>query len=629
MTRASWRVSWRARTRAWWLAGGARRARGAAAGGGGHPGHRSHPAGAERTAAVAPAARALFSHRTHEPLRCYQCHPERLPAGAGRLHPRRHGRRAGSAAAATRPAGAPAVDVYGLRELSCARAERRRRPAHRPAASLALVALALLVPATARTQKPSPQEAERRKMLDQLGLDKTDKTARRTRAARADDGAGARAGRARRGQAAPARRRERRRRDRQRLGPATAGSVHRARAPGRCWRPAAACHGAGGPAAATRLVLDGNVERDHAAARRLVDVREPAPQPAADEGDRRRSTAAGATLPAGSDPYRRLLRVDLRRRAALDAESPPPGSATHRRRRAAAGRRHPEASRRPRRPPPRSPESPTTPADTSAGVAPGTAAAAASGTPPAETGAQPRAARGRSRRRPAARPGPPAVATGSARRARLDACRLCHAHGAVAGLTRFVLTGPLEARSDRLARLRDPGQPDRERAGHQGRGQPHGGGAPWPEGSPAARGRCSPGSHAGDARRGPGRRGRPRRRPDAAPEPDAERTARGRRALAPPVVAIPARGTATAGAPPAARRSPSRSGPDRSTLNGRFDLNLERRAVPDQPVRRRRHERAAELPPLRLPRAAEQPRTRSRSRPSWSSLRVLRGRAPA
>jgi c(7)-type cytochrome triheme protein len=27
----------------------------------------------------APAARALFSHRAHEPLRCYQCHPSPFP----------------------------------------------------------------------------------------------------------------------------------------------------------------------------------------------------------------------------------------------------------------------------------------------------------------------------------------------------------------------------------------------------------------------------------------------------------------------------------------------------------------------------------------------------------------------
>jgi c(7)-type cytochrome triheme protein len=27
----------------------------------------------------APAARAVFSHRSHEPLRCYQCHPSFFP----------------------------------------------------------------------------------------------------------------------------------------------------------------------------------------------------------------------------------------------------------------------------------------------------------------------------------------------------------------------------------------------------------------------------------------------------------------------------------------------------------------------------------------------------------------------
>ena len=35
------------------------------------------------------------------------------------------------------------------------------------------------------------------------------------------------------------------------------------------------CHVAGGPAAETRLILTGEVERDHSAARRLVDTRSP------------------------------------------------------------------------------------------------------------------------------------------------------------------------------------------------------------------------------------------------------------------------------------------------------------------------------------------------------------------
>ena len=147
-------------------------------------------------------------------------------------------------------------------------------------------------------------------------------------------------------------------------------------------------------AAATRLVLDGNAARDHAATRKLVDVAAP-----------RRSLlltkatgsqhGGGPTLTTSSDTYRRLLQwiangaqLDARpageppapAAAAAEATGPrrprvrAPSAAAARPRAARAGRRprpppqSPKLRRRPRRP--RPPARPPPPAPAAAALAP-------------------------------------------------------------------------------------------------------------------------------------------------------------------------------------------------------------------------------------------------------------------
>ena len=185
----------------------------------------------------------------HEPLRCFQCHPSLFPPGPGGVHPRGHGP---GPVLRRLPRGQPGAggQQLSLRELPCAWAVS----AGWSWRSSLLLPWAGAAPARSRRRAPRPkpgrQEESRRKLLEQVGLDKKPGHRPRNRASRRP-----------RSRAAAARPRPRRRR---RPGPAArpARSRRWSRSPGgctrRCWRPVAAATPPGRMAAATRLVLDGN-----------------------------------------------------------------------------------------------------------------------------------------------------------------------------------------------------------------------------------------------------------------------------------------------------------------------------------------------------------------------------------
>ena len=305
-----------------------------------------------------------------------------------------------------------------------------------------LAAMFLLVLARGAARGQSPQEVERRKLLEAIGLQKAPPPAAASPEAPAD---------AERDVAAPA-------------GHVAAPSGKQEAAPPR--RPAAApsfrksilplmtaacggCHRPGGPGGATRLVLSGDPVADHAVVARLADV----PDPPASALLRKASGAAvhggGAPWPADGAAYARVL-AWIRAGAALDGGAPTPVAAP-----------------------------PVAVAPALPHVRPVVAvpAAGAPETPPAAAGT---AAGELSPQRAAVAPGP------GVHELLTSACASCHRAGGMAATTRLVLTGdrgPDDAAARALVDVTAPGQsPIVTKAA----GQQHGGGVVLPAGDPRA-----------------------------------------------------------------------------------------------------------------------------------------------
>ncbi len=161
---------------------------------------------------------------------------------------------------------------------------------------LAWVSAARAQPAPAPKPKAGKQEESRRKLLEQVGLDKKPGTPpkpsepppEKQEPPAATPPAGAPQAPAAEAPAAPA------------VVPFT-GRVHQA-----LLASCRTCHAAGGIAAATRLVLDGNAARDHAATRKLVDVAAPRRSLLLTKATGNQH-GGGPTLTTSSDSYRRLL----------------------------------------------------------------------------------------------------------------------------------------------------------------------------------------------------------------------------------------------------------------------------------------------------------------------------------
>jgi hypothetical protein len=300
------------------------------------------------------------------------------------------------------------------------------------------------------------------------------------------------------------------------------------------------CHGAGGPAAATRLVLSGEPVGDHALVARLVSVADAAASPLLAKSSGAAPHAGGAPWPEGSAPHGHVL-AWIKAGARLDGGPPTPPKVT-------------------------------------------TATTVATMTPPAHgpsaraTGAAPP-----SSDTPAPDPLPPpyAPATEAAPAAPvltttahdpsayrrdvhpllLQTCRPCHGAGGPAAATRLVLSGEPTADHAVVARLVFVGDAAASPLLAKSSGAaPHAGGAAWPEGS-APRARVLAWIQAGA-------------RLDDAPTTTGTLPPVATRAAPPPP------------APPAPAPPSDRSGlllPGGFALDGRFDVAYERRAFSGDP----------------------------------------------
>jgi hypothetical protein len=297
------------------------------------------------------------------------------------------------------------------------------------------------------------------------------------------------------------------------------------------------CHTAGGAAGVTPLVLTGDAENDHRVIARFADVHDP-------EASKLLQKASGAVLhgglapwPVGSGAYQRVsawIRVGARLdRTAREAAGTAPGAPEEKR---YEGERH-EARPGETAPLP-------TPVPPPAVATPGTPAAKATGLAT-----------------PNAQPLGPSFATG-VHPILMSVCAVCHRAGGPAAMTRFLLSGDA-AKDEAIVRaLVDPQAPESSLVVTKASGQMHAGGAALPGGDPR-RGVLV----AWIAGLAP--------RPPAAPAANAPG--------APSAAGVPA--AAPAPAPPPPRSGPPGVGlPFGFLLNGRFDLNYERRQFNSDPL---------------------------------------------
>jgi mono/diheme cytochrome c family protein len=294
-----------------------------------------------------------------------------------------------------------------------------------------------------------------------------------------------------------------------------------------------ACHTAGGAAGATPLILTGDAEADHRVLVRFADVHAPEASKLLQKASGAVLHGGGAPWPAAGAPYGRVLawiragaRLDRapHEEAAAEPESPEP-------------ERHREAERHQTRLPETAPSPPAPqPAPTATPAVPQSAAPAAPGGPTFVTAVHP---------------------------VLMSVCAVCHRAGGPAGMTPFLLSGD-PARDEAVVRaLVDPRAPESSLLLTKASGQMHAGGAPLPAGDP--RRAVIVAWIAGLA----------------APPPAV--------AVAPGTPAAPA---ATPSVPAAAAPPPPPQGPAPPAglglpfgfmLNGRFDLNYERRQFNDNP----------------------------------------------
>jgi hypothetical protein len=383
---------------------------------------------------------------------------------------------------------------------------------------LALVLLAVAAgPALAQT---SPREAQRRKLLEELGLKKTDAKPAPTPTttptptivepeapAPTTSPPGAKPA------AAPA-------------GVSFRRGVHPLLM--QTCRP---CHGAGGPAAMTKLVLTGDAAGDHPVVARLVSAADGAASPLLAKSSGAVLHAGGAPWPEGSAAHGRVL-AWIKGGARLDG--PPSGPTPP----APPLPRPPGREPTPVATPSATPEPPVTPTEAPAPVA-------------SPTDATPAAA-------PAGVSFPTVVHP-----LLVQTCRPCHVAGGPAAMTKLVLTGDAAGDQAAVARLVNVGDAAASPLLAKSSGAaPHAGGAPWPPGSPA-HDRVLAWIQDG---------ARPTENEPARAEPA-------------PIAAPPA-APAPAAPPPAPAAPPHAAGlqlPAGFALDGRFDLALERRAFSGDP----------------------------------------------
>jgi hypothetical protein len=305
-----------------------------------------------------------------------------------------------------------------------------------------------------------------------------------------------------------------------------------------------ACHAPGGAAAATHLLFSGDAQADHRAAARFADVRSPEASLLLQKASGAVLHGGGAPWPSTSPSYVRVL-AWIRAGARLDQAA----------REAAAGPEahgptaHPEAEHHE----PRAPHEPVpSPA-------------------PSATEAPPVAAPVIISQSATTKPSGPTFAA-AVHPVLMSVCAACHRAGGPAGMTRFLLSGDV-AKDEAIVRtLVDPQAPEGSLLLTKAAGQTHAGGAPLPAGDPRRAaivawigGLTAP--------------------PPAAPGPSAS-GAQGTTAapaLA-PIVTAPST-TAQPPAPPPPNRGPppGLTLPYGFLLNGRFDLNYERRQFTGNP----------------------------------------------
>jgi hypothetical protein len=459
-----------------------------------------------------------------------------------------------------------------------------RRGRGKGIAAIVAPALAALLVSHAAAQTPTPkpkpgrQEESRRKLLEQIGLDKKEPAPPKPAepappqpaAPDPESPPGRDAPPA--GPSAPSR-----------SGQVTtsvpfAGRVHESLL-GAC-RP---CHAAGGVAAATRLLLDGQPEHDHAATRRLVDLANPRGSLLLTKATGNQH-GGGPTITTSSDIYRRVAQwiasgADLHARA-RPAASSSPATAT-----AAPARRTRSPRARAAAPvaAPPSPPSPT-PAIPPSGTpepAPGTPNGQALPAPPSASPAATSAT-------PAlpASPGPasdskddgsPAASARTLHAELLKACLACHREGGPAGATRYKLSGELPADLAASRLFVDMVAPTESILLTKAAGKAHAGGAPWPPES-AGQAAVIAWVTSGALDAAPAVADAPVDRAPSPPSKQAAAAASG----APPSPA--AQGAAQAPASRAAARPHGLAFFGNTlTLNGRFDVNVERRGFEANP----------------------------------------------
>ena len=299
-----------------------------------------------------------------------------------------------------------------------------------------------------------------------------------------------------------------------------------------------ACHTPGGAAGATPLILTGDAEADHRVLVRFADVHGPEASKLLQKASGAVLHGGGAPWPTASAPYERVLawiragaRLDRAPREEAAAESESPERKGH-----PEGERH--GGEHHQTPPPETapslPSPQPTPAATSA-VSP-SAAPAASGGPTFATAVHP---------------------------VLMGVCAACHRAGGPAAMTRFLLSGDV-ARDEAVVRaLVDPRTPESSLLLTKASGQMHAGGAPLPAGDP--RRAAIVAWIAG-----------------LAAPPPAVAAVPGTSAAPAPASSVPA-AAAPPAPPPGAAPAAGLGLPFGFMLNGRFDLNYERRQFNGNP----------------------------------------------
>ncbi len=313
------------------------------------------------------------------------------------------------------------------------------------------------------------------------------------------------------------------------------------------------CHTAGGAAGATPLLLTGDPEADHRVLARFADVHAPEQSKLLQKASGSVLHGGGSPWPVASAQYGRVLawiragaRMDHaapREEAAAPAAGEPVGHhpGEHHETRTPVAAAVPPAVPAP---PPPAPAAAATPVVVPAAPAPAPASPAAPTPPPAG----------------------PTFAT-SVHPVLMSVCAACHRAGGPAGMTRFLLSGDVAKDEAVVRALVDPQEPESSLLLTKASGQMHAGGTPLPAGDPR---RAAIVAWIASL---------------AAPPPPAVATPTVPGAPAAPAPAPAVRSAAPPPAPPHPHGGPPAglALPLGFMLNGRFDLNYERRHFTGNP----------------------------------------------